>query len=105
MLTLMREVRNACAHHSMIWNKQWEKEKTRTPIAPDLPGYLPDNDIEDFKKRLAYVLCCCDFLLKIIALNSAWKSRVKSLIEEIPLPEKMLNRMGITKNFKELMFR
>ncbi len=100
MLTLMREVRNTCAHHGMIWNKPWEKEKTKTPIAPDLPGMLPNTCRDDFKKRLAYVLCCCEFLLKTIVPDSAWKSRVKRLIEEIPLPDKMLTRMGITKDFK-----
>ena len=103
MLNLLREVRNTCAHHGMVWNKPWEKEKTRTPLAPDLPGYLSGEVPADFKKRLAYVLYCCDFLLKTIIPNSAWQSRVVDLLEEIPLPEHMLNRMGITKRFKGIL--
>lgn len=94
VLEVLREVRNTCAHHGMVWNKPWEKSGTRNPLAPDLPGN--SVDFPDCKKQLAYILRCCDFLVEKIIPDSAWRFRVASLIQEISLPEKMLRRMGIT---------
>ena len=102
MLNLLREVRNTCAHHGMIWNNHWEKESTRTPLAPDLPGSVTPAD---YKKRLAYILLCCSFLLKTIIPNSAWKDRVIDLLDEIPLPERILCRMGLSPSFREQLNR
>lgn len=103
MLNLLREVRNTCAHHGMIWNKPWEKESTRTPLAPDLPGHpVPPAD---YKKRIAYILLCCSLLLKTIIPDSAWRNRVIGLLDEISLSEEILFRMGITPNFREQLNR
>ncbi len=97
VLEVLREVRNICAHHGMVWNKVWEHVETRNPLAPDLPGCLPASP--SLKKRLTYILHCCDFLVSRVVPNSAWNNRVLDLVKEIPLPEKMLTRMGITSDF------
>ena len=102
-LDVLREVRNACAHHGMVWNKPWEKERTRTPLAPDLPGYAWNEGGSDAKKRLAYVLYCCDFLLRTIVPRSAWRKRVGDLLVEIPLPDNIRRRMGFTPGFEKIL--
>lgn len=87
IVSLIREVRNACAHHSRVWNRSWSyKPKASVvpmpiaPVIPDCPGFAFSSVS---RNKTGYFLLLCDFLLQTIAPQSLWKSRLRVLYEEI----------------------
>lgn len=90
-------IRNACAHHSRLWNRV-------LPIRPQIPDarHNPEwysHDIID-NKYIFSVLTLLHYLLKYIDKKSEWKSRLESLLNEYPnVP---INWMGFPTNWKEI---
>jgi len=70
-------IRNACAHHSRIWNKRFTLDFT-----------LPKNPI-NLNKRLNYekrryiynTLIMCEYLMNIICENNHWSVKLDNLIK------------------------
>ncbi|MBM4094017.1 MAG: Abi family protein [Planctomycetes bacterium] len=83
-------VRNACAHHSRVWNRKFgaapntpHKNKfAHWHAAPKLP-----ND------RVGYALAVCHYWLGLISKTSQWRQRLFSLFDEFP--EVPLGEMGL----------
>lgn len=89
IVSLIREIRNACAHHSRVWNRSWSyKPKSSAvpmpiaPVIPDCPG-IAFSSVS--RNKTGYFLLLCDFLLRTIIPQSMWKSRLRVLCEEIKM--------------------
>lgn len=87
-------VRNACAHHSRLWNRQ-------LPIRPLIP--YPKNNPDwhtpvTFDNRWMFAtLTMMWYLLKIIHPQSDWRARFEKLLADYP--EIPLNLMGFPANW------
>lgn len=89
-------IRNACAHHARLWNRE-------LPIRPQVPEqrhrpewYAPfqfDN------RRIFTVLTLLRYLLGYIDPQSDWQNRFEALLQAYP--EIPLNWMGIPKNWRD----
>jgi abortive infection bacteriophage resistance protein len=95
-LKALYSVRNACAHHSRVWNRVFGV----TPMTPHRNKFsqwhedpkLPNN-------RVGYVLAVCHYWLKSISATSQWRKRLFDLFDEYP--EIPLRNMGLPDNWRE----
>lgn len=115
-VALLKEVRNACAHHGRLWNKTWThaQEKLQSngtiklnvlDILKKLPfsewDYVWDGTSRRWRKprkgekgallhasksRTAAVLTVCNILLKAAASRSHWKDRLCDLLTNQDAP-------------------
>lgn len=89
-------VRNACAHHSRLWNRQ-------LPIRPLIPYRKNDPNWHTpvkFDNRWMFAtLTMIWYLLRIIHPQSNWHTRFEALLAEYP--EIPLHLMGIPTNWRE----
>ena len=88
--------RNACAHHTRLWNRE-------IPIRPKLPDkrHHPEwyNPIRMDNRRVFAILTILKYLLSYITPQSDWSVRLLSLLheyDEIPLAQ-----MGFPENWQE----
>lgn len=80
-------VRNICAHHSRLWNRDFT-------ITPTLPRNKPVGLVKQFvpgSRKLYNTLIILLHLMGMIAPNHMWRSRVKDLLSE---HEILLTAMG-----------
>ncbi|QDS97043.1 Abi family protein [Adhaeretor mobilis] len=92
-------VRNVCAHHSRLWDRQWA-------IKPELPRgadwqrpLLPGND-----RLFATVLLLYRFMQRapsVAPFDTDWKDRLFARIDEAPAVYDPLKIMGLTPNWKQ----
>lgn len=91
-------VRNICAHHSRLWNRELSviprlprDEKWNLPrvgVAQPLPG-----------KRLFVVLLMLSYMMSHISPDNHWKQHLQELLDEYPdIPQ---GAMGFTKNWQQ----
>lgn len=89
-------IRNACAHHARLWNRE-------LPIRPYIPDirHRPEwhSPIQFDNRRMFTVLTLLHYLLRYIDPKSGWQDRLEALIQEYP--EIPLNWMGFPKNWKD----
>lgn len=87
--------RNVCAHHCRAWNRRYT-------IKPKIPKPYRELWPASSQNRL-YVLCCIlHHMLNIIADDSGWAERLRTLIRERPgVP---LESMGFPENWDETAF-
>jgi abortive infection bacteriophage resistance protein len=87
-------VRNLCAHHARLWDRQWA-------IRPTLPAgkdWQPPNSVDN-SRLFATLLLLCRTLKRIQAVApflQEWKRRVESHLANSPEVPNALQRMGIT---------
>jgi abortive infection bacteriophage resistance protein len=74
-------VRNICAHHGRLWNKQF----TVTMIAPNSPGSLKLAVQASDARRIYNTLTMLGYLLGIISPGTDWKVQLVKLLGEFPL--------------------
>lgn len=91
-LRSLNYLRNVCAHHSRLWNRNVVEE-------PKLPAAGAISALDAFigdparRTRPFLLLCICQHLMKVINPSSTWGSRLKThLLEEFP----DLSHIGIT---------
>ena len=73
-------VRNVCAHHGRLWNRH-------LAIAPGIPNKDPrwhEKRYPIVPHRIYSVLCILKQLIDVIAPQSRWPERLKSLLAEFP---------------------
>lgn len=93
-LTSLNAVRNICAHHSRLWNR----ELGYKPVIPaknktwKTPFSIQNN-------RVFAVLSVIRFLIYIIIPASKWDERFKDLL--VDFPEIPLKDMGFPQNWDE----
>lgn len=94
-LMTLNYIRNICAHHGRLWNRQ-------LAVSPLIPKKDPDwheNQYPIQAKRLYSVLCILRVLLRKIVPQSKWPQRLVDTLEQFQqIPR---NSMGIPKNFTE----
>ena len=84
-------IRNLCAHHSRVWNRIL----TIKPVYPRKSKHLfPTND------KIYAVLVITQILLRKIAPDNHWVSRLADLLESYP--EVPLLEMGIPEDWREI---
>jgi abortive infection bacteriophage resistance protein len=89
-------LRNACAHHSRIWNREFGNAP-KTPGKNKFPNWYMQPEIPN--GRVGYLLTICNFWLGKISNTSQWRKRLFALFDEyseIPIAE-----MGLPANWRE----
>jgi abortive infection bacteriophage resistance protein len=95
-LLTLNAVRNICAHHGRLWNRELGVK----PFIPRINEYpMWHTPVKVNNNRLFSVLTICKWSLDRIAPQSSWPSRVRSLIATSPdIP---LASMGFPINWSE----
>ncbi len=86
-LTIITGQRNACCHHSRVWNKQYS-------IRPTLPNrmVLPWIVLPTDTQRIYFTLCIIKYFLNIISPNNDMLAKLRWLF--VDFPEIDLNALG-----------
>jgi len=93
-LLTLNTVRNICAHHGRLWNRELGTK-------PKIPRKNQDwhSPVEIGNKRMFGVLTICKWSLDRIAPQSRWSDRLRALFTEYPcIP---LISMGFPENWQE----
>lgn len=89
-------VRNICAHHGRLWNKQF----TVTMTIPNAPGALKLAMNAGATRRLYNTLTAIGYLIGIVAPGSEWRRHLVELVASCPLAD--LTAMGFPANWQTL---
>ena len=76
-------VRNICAHHGRLWNKQF----TVTMVVPSSPASLKLAMNPSETRRLYNTLAAIGYLIGIVATGSEWRQDLVQLIGSCPLAD------------------
>lgn len=89
-------VRNICAHHGRLWNKQF----TVTMTVPNSPGSLKLAMNSASARRLYNTLAVVGYLVGIVAPGSQWRRQLIELINSCPLADE--TAIGFPTNWRNL---
>lgn len=88
-------IRNVCAHHSRLWNRELAIRPDRTREPEWSFPVTPRND------RIFYVLLILRYLLRSMGMGEQWHQEVSSLLDPIAVKRRYRAAMGIPENWKE----
>ncbi|MFW5732080.1 MAG: Abi family protein [Planctomycetota bacterium] len=93
-LLALNTVRNVCARHARLWNRQLGTK-------PKIPGRNPiwSDPVKVKGDRIFGILSICKWSLDRIAPTSAWADRLRSLLDEYPSVSR--SSMGFAENWRE----
>lgn len=80
-LASMSSLRNYCAHHARIWNRNF-------PVTPDINVSLPQNWLTNTKvpfNKFYAQLCCIVYLLNSIEPQNTFTADIKVLLAKYPI--------------------
>lgn len=88
-------VRNVCAHHSRLWNRELSihPRAVRDPVWK--PPVTPRND------SVFFVLLVLRYLLRTMANGDQWREQAAGLIEPIAREERWRSAMGMPDSWRE----
>ncbi|MBB3931212.1 abortive infection bacteriophage resistance protein [Kaistia hirudinis] len=89
-------VRNICAHHGRLWNKQF----TVTMTIPNSPGSLKLAMNTAATRKLYNTLAVLGYLIGIVAPGTEWRKHLADLVASCPLAGTAA--MGFPTNWKEM---
>ena len=92
-LLALNSVRNICAHHSRLWNR----ELGNKPMIPLYPEW--HAPVEVANDRIFGILTICKHALNRIAPQSRWPDRLKALLDSYP--DVPIDSMGFPDNWRE----
>lgn len=95
-LRAINHVRNICAHHSRLWNREL-RIRPMLPYKETHPAWHHPVPIPD--ARLFGVLTVLHFFLRQVAPHSAWKQRLQYLLADYP--DVPIRFMGFPDNWEE----
>ncbi len=79
-LQALMVLRNACAHHDRIWNRESGKaskpQRNKFPLWHQTPT-IPND-------RTGYLLTICHYWLDLISPTTCWRDRLFALFDEFP---------------------
>jgi abortive infection bacteriophage resistance protein len=93
-LRVLNYVRNVCAHHSRLWNRNLVDQLAPTHLRsiPDLQ-HLTRHDVTHF--RVYSTLCVTAFLLSSLGHDSGWAQQTRTLVSgEFPACGRELRELG-----------
>ena len=91
-------VRNVCAHHSRLWNREFTFTfKLPKKHPPELLSNLNFSPIA--KKKLYNSLVMLEYLMEIISPGTHWKNRLTDLIDKHGIDT---GKMGFPSDWHEL---
>lgn len=88
-------IRNVCAHHSRLWNRELSLRPSRPRDAHWNAPFTPRND------RVFYVLLMLRYLLKTTSNGSHWCQRCNELLEPVAAVDQWRIAMGMPENWQE----
>ncbi|MBY6064585.1 Abi family protein [Pseudidiomarina sediminum] len=95
-------IRNCCAHHSRLWNRELSiPPKIPNGALWDLPERLEPSLVQP-SRRIYMVLLMLAYLMRQVSPDSQWHNKVKALVTLHP--EVPLFPMGFTENWYEHQF-
>lgn len=83
-------LRNVCAHHSRLWNRNIVVQPKLPPLS-DLPWVSYFENDNHAKARCFLLLCMLECVLKGINPSSSWSTRMVGLLNSFP----NLNHLGL----------
>lgn len=95
-------IRNCCAHHSRLWNRELSVPPKRliSPLWDNIPKRLEPSQVRP-DRRVFIVLMMLSYLMKQISPDSKWCERLHKLIEKYPSVN--LSMMGFPENWQEFL--
>ena len=102
-LRSLNYLRNVCAHHSRLWNRNIVDQPKLPPVA-QVPSLAAFHNDPQRQARPFMLLCMTQHLMKIINPSSSWGARLKALLED-DFPDLVhldlgLDRMGVDDGWK-----
>ena len=94
-LHVLNYVRNVCAHHSRLWNRELAIRPGKTKDANWLPPVTPRND------RVFFILLMLCHLLKSNCNGDDWPDACSVLLGPMAAIEQWRVAMGMPENWKE----
>ncbi len=94
-LHTIAQIRNYCAHHSRLWNKNLPG----TPKILPKPPFRWVKDVPTDTQRIYLHLCIMRYLLNIIVPENTFATQLKSLIKKYPSVDP--NALGLKANWDE----
>lgn len=88
-------VRNICAHHSRLWNRNLAIRPDKTKEAVWRAPLTPRND------RLFYILLMLRHLLREIGAGKEWAMQINQLLEPLAQTPQWRLSMGMPENWRE----
>lgn len=79
-LQSISQIRNCCAHHSRLWNKNLPGKPRLLPKPP----YKWISNVPTDTQKLYIHLCVMRYMLNIIAPENAFSNNLKSLLDDHP---------------------
>lgn len=82
-LRSLNYLRNVCAHHSRLWNRNIV-DQPKLPAATDLAWVAPFETDTHARARCYLLLCMARHLLKVVNPRSTWPARMKAHLQAFP---------------------
>lgn len=102
-LRSLNYLRNLCAHHARVWNRNMEDEP-KLPASKQVPWVsLYEKQDPRLRTRCFLMLFLIHHLMEVINPQSKWKHRLFELMEDFPADERLditKERMGVPKNWE-----
>lgn len=103
LLRSLNYLRNVCAHHSRLWNRNII-DQPKLPPAVQVPSLTAFHNDTHRQARPFMLICITQHLMQIINPSSSWGSRLKLLLEndfpDLTHLDLGLDRMGVDKEWK-----
>jgi abortive infection bacteriophage resistance protein len=87
-------IRNVCAHHSRLWNRELAIRPDKLKDVEWLPPITPRND------RIFYILLMIRFMLNSISEGASWTANIDLLLKDIVINPKWRIAMGIPEDYQ-----
>lgn len=75
-------IRNLCAHHSRVWNKELNIPAAKLNFSKHLQWITNPNTIR--LNKIYYVFCIISYLLQTVNPNNTFKEKLKNLFTKFP---------------------
>jgi abortive infection bacteriophage resistance protein len=95
-LQSIAQLRNYCAHHSRLWNRNLPGTVKLLP-KPPMP-WITDVPKEHEFQKLYIHLCLMKYLLNLVAPGNRMTEKIEQLFEKYPSIDP--NALGMKKNWK-----
>lgn len=89
-------VRNICAHHSRLWNRDFNIVPERLDFSKTKVWVNKPETLQ--RSKLYYFMCMLNFLLQTVNPESSFKTRFKNLLNEYPKVK--ISAMGFPQNWE-----